>query len=92
MDGVIIVRLMRDYKLLPEIRTLSNVLNALVRIRRFEMVLHLFDDIVSWGVVPDVYIHTAVVRSLCELKDFVRAKEVICWMESNGCNLSVVTT
>lgn len=35
--------------------------------------------------------YTAVVRSLCELKDCDKAKEMVSWMEKKGFRLNVVT-
>lgn len=87
LDSVLIVRLMRECRILPEVRTFSAVLNGLIVIKKFNLVLELFDEIVDVGLRPDVYTYTAVVRSLCELKDFDRAKEIIDLMESNGCEL-----
>lgn len=91
LDGVVVVRLMRECKLVPEVRTLNAVLNGLVRIRHFNVVLQLFDEFVNVGLRPDGYMYTVVVKSLCELKDLHKAKEVIWYAESNGCELSVVT-
>ncbi|KAL6189149.1 hypothetical protein ACLB2K_040539 [Fragaria x ananassa] len=51
----------------------------------------LFDEFVNVGLRPDGYMYTVVVKSLCELKDLHKAKEVIWYAESNGCELSVVT-
>ncbi|KAL6220340.1 hypothetical protein ACLB2K_008096 [Fragaria x ananassa] len=82
---------MRECKLVPEVRTLNAVLNGLVRIRHFNVVLQLFDEFVNVGLRPDGYMYTVVVKSLCELKDLHKAKEVIWYAESNGCELSVVT-
>ena len=84
-DGLLIVKLMMDCELLPQIRTLSGVLNGLIRIRQFHKVLHLFDETVNSGLRPDVYVYTAVVQALCELKDFTRAREVIQQIEC--CNV-----
>ncbi|MCE2055685.1 hypothetical protein HAX54_043188 [Datura stramonium] len=63
MDSVLIVRLMMEHSLVPEVRTLSTVLNGLIRVRRFDLVLQLFDKAVNWGVKPDEYIYTAVLKS-----------------------------
>ncbi|KAK9940425.1 hypothetical protein M0R45_017087 [Rubus argutus] len=91
LDGVVVVRLMRECKILPEVRTLNALLNGLVRSRHFNMVLQLFDELVNVGLRPDAYMYTAMVKSLCELKDLHKANEVIRYAESNGCELSVVT-
>lgn len=91
LDGVVVVRLMRECEILAEVRTLNALFNGLVRIRHFNMVLQLFDEFVNVGLRPDAYMYTAVARSLCELKDVNKAKEVIQYAESNKCELSVVT-
>ncbi|KAE8733759.1 putative pentatricopeptide repeat-containing protein [Hibiscus syriacus] len=89
--ALMIFRLMRKFNsyLLPH-RTLSALLNELAKIRQFGVVLEVFDEIVKAGVRPDIFIYTVVIRSFCELKDFVRAKEMIHLMESNGTELNVV--
>lgn len=43
-DSVLIVRLMKECDLLPEVRTLSAVLNGLIKMRQFEMAVGLFDE------------------------------------------------
>ncbi|KAJ6777835.1 PPR CONTAINING PLANT-LIKE PROTEIN [Salix koriyanagi] len=89
-DSVLIYRLMRQCELMPRVRTLGEVLNGLVKIRRVDMVLVLFGEIVSMGIRPDIYIYVAVIRSFCELKNFAKAKEMIQRMESSECDLNVV--
>ncbi|KAJ6755407.1 PENTATRICOPEPTIDE REPEAT-CONTAINING PROTEIN [Salix purpurea] len=89
-DSVLIYRLMRQCELMPRVRTLGEVLNGLVKIRRVDMALVLFGEIVSMGIRPDIYIYVAVIRSFCELKNFVKAKEMIQRMESSECDLNVV--
>ncbi|KAL0390192.1 UNVERIFIED_CONTAM: putative pentatricopeptide repeat-containing protein [Sesamum calycinum] len=93
LDSVLVVKSMKECGLFPEVRTLSAVLNGLIRIRKFDMVLGLFDEMfVRSGLQPDVYVYTAVIRSLCELQDYDRAKEMVSWVEKNGwCKLNVVT-
>ncbi|XLR13728.1 hypothetical protein S83_041666 [Arachis hypogaea] len=91
LDAVVVAKLMLENKLLPEVRTLSALLNGLLRIRRFIMVLELFDESVNVGVRPDSYTCSAVIRSLCDLKDFSKAKEKVWWMEVNKFDLSIVT-
>ncbi|KAK6163210.1 hypothetical protein DH2020_000074 [Rehmannia glutinosa] len=93
LDSIMVVRSMKECGLFPEVRTISAVLHGLIRIRRFDMVLGLFDEMfVGYGLSPDVYVYTAVIRSLCELKDYDRAKEIVSWVEnSGGCKLNLVT-
>ncbi|EYU34904.1 hypothetical protein MIMGU_mgv1a023254mg, partial [Erythranthe guttata] len=93
LDSVVVVKSMKECGLFPEVRTVSAVLNGLIRIRRSDMVLVLFDEMFvgNDGLRPDVYVYTAVIRSLCELKDYDRAKEIISSVEKNGdCKLNVV--
>ncbi|EYU18951.1 hypothetical protein MIMGU_mgv1a0208821mg, partial [Erythranthe guttata] len=93
LDSVVVVKSMKECGLFPEVRTVSAVLNGLIRIRRSDMVLVLFDEMfVGYDELrPDVYVYTAVIRSLCELKDYDRAKEVITSVENSGdCKLNVV--
>ena len=66
-------------------------MNGLLKVRKFITVWELFDESVNAGVRPDPYTCSAVVRSMCELKDFFRAKEKIRWMEANGFDLNIVT-
>ncbi|KAL8048644.1 hypothetical protein ABFX02_07G080300 [Erythranthe guttata] len=89
LDSVVVVKSMKECGLFP----VSAVLNGLIRIRRSDMVLVLFDEMFvgNDGLRPDVYVYTAVIRSLCELKDYDRAKEIISSVEKNGdCKLNVV--
>nr|GMC71374.1 putative pentatricopeptide repeat-containing protein At5g59900 isoform X1 [Ipomoea batatas] len=75
LDAVLILRLMGECRLMAEFRTLGAVFGGLIRIRRYNIALSLFDEVVGWGVQPDCYMSTAVVKSWCELKDFDKAKE-----------------
>jgi pentatricopeptide repeat protein len=56
-DGVLVVKLMKGNKLLPEVRTRNALLNGLVRIRQFDLVLRLFDEFAISGIRPDVYMN-----------------------------------
>lgn len=72
LDSVLILNLMRECGIMPEIRTFCEVLNALIRIRRFDMVLDLSDKFVTGGsgIKANAYVYSAVMRCFCELKDF----------------------
>ncbi|KAK4783599.1 hypothetical protein SAY86_007973 [Trapa natans] len=92
LDAVLIFKLMVDESnLLPEMRTLSGLLNGLARARQFCLTLELFGYILNLGLQLDGFAYTAVVRSLCEMKDLIRAEEVVCLMEKSGCELNMVT-
>ncbi|KAL2524654.1 putative Pentatricopeptide repeat-containing protein [Abeliophyllum distichum] len=91
LDSVLIVKLMQGCNVFPEVRTLSAVLHGLVKIRQFDMVIRLFDELFSRsGLQPDVYVYTALVRSLLALKEYDSAIEAMSWVEKNGCKLNVV--
>ncbi|PKI36414.1 hypothetical protein CRG98_043196 [Punica granatum] len=67
LDAVLIFKLMTEESdLLPEMRTLSGLLNGLARARQFHKVVELFDHMLNLGLEPDVFAYTAVVRSLAE--------------------------
>ncbi|GAB2286656.1 hypothetical protein Dimus_021052 [Dionaea muscipula] len=94
LDSVTILKCSLQSGVVLEVRTLSAVLHGLVRIRRFNLVVELFSEIANNGdkIQPDVYLYTAVVHSLCELKDIVGAKELVQKVESGGgCQLNLVT-
>ncbi|XP_047330858.1 putative pentatricopeptide repeat-containing protein At5g59900 [Impatiens glandulifera] len=92
LDSVIVVRLMRDFSIKPEARTVSAVLNALIRTKQFELALNLFDEVSTAGLQPDPFMLTAAIKCLCELQDLERAKEMVKEMEeSNVCELNIVT-
>ncbi|XP_076921649.1 uncharacterized protein LOC143583147, partial [Bidens hawaiensis] len=90
LDSFLILNLMKERGLMPEIRTVSDVFNGLVQIRRFDLVLRFYYEMVEIGVRGNAYIHSAVIRCLCELKDYDKAKEMIRWLECNGYEVNVV--
>jgi pentatricopeptide repeat protein len=57
LDGVLVVKLMKENKLLPKVRTRNALLNGLVRIRQFDLVLQWFDEFAIARIRPDVYMN-----------------------------------
>jgi pentatricopeptide repeat protein len=55
LDVVIVVKLMLANSLFPEVRTLSTLLNGLLRIRKFILFWEIFYESVNAGVKPNPY-------------------------------------